>query len=399
MLDIRENVKNDPIRVMIVDDSSAIRGFLMKALGVDKEITVSTTAANGAVALNYVLKYDIEVLILDIEMPEMDGLTALPELLKTMPYLKIIMVSSLTSQNAPLAIKALSLGASDYIEKPTATINDNVEYFNLELINKVKSLGYAARTKKLYQNSESHNNDHNISSISNLSIDTSNILNPSNKLKLPSSKSPIILRKNILTKIPVAIAIACSTGGPQALQKIFATLKSVQNIKSIPIFITQHMPPIFTTYLATHIQKVSGLIASEGVNGEEVVPGKIYIAPGNFHMEVVKNSNYKSCSIIKLTKEPPENYCRPSADPMFRTLGNIYKDRLLAIVLTGIGRDGTGGAKIVVDNGGTVIAQDEATSVIWGMPGAVAQEGLCSAVLPIEKISDFIINLSNNACN
>jgi two-component system chemotaxis response regulator CheB len=402
MYDVKESVKKDPIRVMIVDDSAIIRGFLMKALSSDAEITILTTAANGAIALNYVKKYDIEVLILDIEMPEMDGLTALPELLKALPDLKIIMVSTLTKKNAPVAIKALSLGASDYIEKPTARADSNsVEFFNAELINKVKSLGYSARIAKAYKAMAPAQEDPMAKPGSTASM-TASILNLTPKTTSGSgapekSRPPIVLRPSTLTKMPDAISIACSTGGPQALQNLFSSLKTIPEIKTVPIFITQHMPPIFTSYLATHIEKVSGIPAAEAVDGETVVAGRIYIAPGDFHMQVVRNPDTFHLVNIKLTKEPPENYCRPSANPMLRTLSNLYKSKLLLMVLTGMGQDGLEGAKEVVSGGGTVIAQDEATSVIWGMPGVVAQEGLCSAVLPLDRLPAFISQLATNS--
>ncbi|KKB96126.1 Chemotaxis response regulator protein-glutamate methylesterase [Candidatus Arcanobacter lacustris] len=368
MSEVKENFTNDPIRVMIVDDSAVIRNLLTRALSSDPEITIITTAANGSLALNYVKKYDIEVLILDIEMPEMDGLTALPKILETSPNIKIVMVSSLTVKNAPVAIKALSLGASDYIEKPSAiTSGNNVEFFNLELINKVKSLGHSSRVAaKAREISSSSLNDNNLE---------------------------INLRNNKMESAPEAIAISCSTGGPQALQVFFSNLKKSKDIIKVPIFITQHMPALFTSYLADHIKEASGLASKEASDGEIVNPSVIYVAPGDYHMIINKADRG---NIIRLTKDNPENYCRPSADPMLRSLAKIYKSRLLSVVLSGMGVDGLQGCHAVVDAGGYVAVQDKVTSVVWGMPGAVAKAGLASAMLPIANVADFVVQLMVN---
>lgn len=358
-----ENFINDPIRVMIVDDSSLIRSILTRALVSDPEITVITTATNGYVALNYIKKYDIEVLILDIEMPEMDGITALPKIIENSPNIKIIMVSSLSAQNAPVTIQALSLGASDYIEKPSAvTHGNNIEFFTLELMNKVKSLGSSAR-------------------ISNKSGST-------NKRLIDEIDSNIILRPKKMRAKPIAIAIASSTGGPQALQILFSNLKKLKNIINVPIFITQHMPAVFTSHLADNIKNASGLIAKEAIDGENVIPATVYVAPGDYHM-VVNKENYTN--IINVTKDKAENYCRPSADVMLRSLVRVYRYKLLTIILSGMGEDGLKGSREVVEAGGLVVVQDKTTSVVWGMPGAVAKDGLASAIIPINKMADFLL--------
>ena len=376
MLNTKDIFTNDPIRVMVVDDSSIIRNFLVRELTADPEITVITTAANGSLALNYVSKYDVEILILDIEMPQMDGLTALPKLLQISPNIKIIMVSSLTHKNAPVAIKALSLGASDYIEKPSAiTSSNNLDYFNADLINKVKSLAYSSRINKEYQKKTSthHKDVHKTAPVVHSHVG-------------PSSHQE--KHKHHLNFVPSAIAIACSTGGPQALQKFFSNLKLLNADLGVPIFITQHMPAVFTSYLAEHIKEASGnLLAKEAQDGDIVNSRGIYIAPGDFHMLINKNGNEKT---ITLTKDEPENYCRPSADPMLRSLVKIYKDRLLTIVFSGMGVDGLKGSQKVVEAGGAVIAQDEQTSVVWGMPGAVTKAGLTTAVLPIDQIASYV---------
>jgi two-component system chemotaxis response regulator CheB len=398
MFDVKESVKKDPIRVMIVDDSAIIRGFLTKALDADSEIKILATAANGVIALNYIKKHDVEVLILDIEMPEMDGLTALPELLKANSNLKIIMVSTLTKQNAPTTIKALSLGASDYIEKPTARADsNNVEYFNLELINKVKSLGCSVRIAKAFKNSSILQAVNLTNKAGDAMLATRSITKDiKSETTRESSKGTITLRKVTGIKNPRALAIACSTGGPQALQTVFGSLKDSDLIKRIPIFITQHMPPIFTSYLANHIEKLTGIKTIEATDGLIVSPGTIYVAPGDFHMEILNDKSILSNLVIHLSKSPPENYCRPSADPMLRSLASIYKENIVLVVLTGMGQDGLEGAREIIKYGGNVIAQDEASSVVWGMPGAVALDGLCSAILPVDKITEHLAQLFIN---
>jgi two-component system chemotaxis response regulator CheB len=186
-----------------------------------------------------------------------------------------------------------------------------------------------------------------------------------------------------------AIAISSSTGGPQALQVFFSDIKKSNKNINVPIFITQHIPALFTKYLASHIQESSGLISKEASDNEVVVPGVVYLAPGDFHMKIYKIDNK---NVIQLTKESPENYCRPSADPMLRSLSHTYKSRLLSIVLSGMGNDGLKGCEEVVNNSGSVIVQDEYTSVVWGMPGSVAKSGLANAVMPIEKIANFVLS-------
>lgn len=413
MFDVKKDVLINPIRVMIVDDSAIFRGFLTRALGDDKEIKIITTAENGLLALSYVKKYDIEVLILDIEMPEMDGMTALPELLKANPELKIIMVSTLTHKNAPIAIKALALGASDYIEKPSTSANGhNIDYFNLELINKVKALGSSSRINNNYKEKQRNADNSGITFGTVLARQATQLMQSDDKPDITKSSTvesqrqnlidaanfdkkdvQIVLRESTLTSPPHAIAIASSTGGPQALQKFFTGIKNNMAIRNVPIFLTQHIASLFTGYLADHLSKSSNIPAKEAVHGEEVQAGKIYVAPGDFHMEIERKS--VGVNLIKLTKNPPENYCRPSADPMLRSLSKIYRSKLLTLVFSGMGQDSLYGCQSVIDAGGTVVTQDEATSVIWGMPGAVSKAGFSSAILPIDKISEHVISIMN----
>ncbi len=358
-VDAGQDPDRDFYKVMVVDDSTVIRGFIRRLLEADPEIKVVATAANGELAIVNVARADVDVVILDIEMPVMDGLTALPLILKANPKVKVLMASTLTRRNATISIKALAAGASDYVPKPeSAREAHSAEEFHRELVRKIKAL---SRPRKF-------------------------------KLKLASSASPavkiaavpkIALRKPSPYK-PEALAIGSSTGGPQALFKVFETLKDTVKI---PIFITQHMPATFTTILAEHIQRVSGVECAEGRDKERVVPNRIYLAPGEYHMVIDHDAGG---SFIRVNQDPPENFCRPAVDPMFRSLAKIYGPKILSIILTGMGRDGADGGKDIVDAGGTCIAQDEASSIVWGMPGAAANAGICSAVLPLDKIAPKI---------
>jgi two-component system chemotaxis response regulator CheB len=346
-------------QVMVVDDSAVIRGYITRMLEADPDFRVVTTAANGEIAVKAVARYDIDVVILDIEMPVMDGLTALPLILKANPKVKVLMASTLTRRNATISIKALSAGAADYVPKPDSTRDAHAsEDFRRELVSKIKAI---SRPKLRRATTASGR-----SSAITLAAP------PKISLHSPSTFKPEVL------------AIGSSTGGPQALFKLFETLKDSVRI---PIFITQHMPATFTAILAEHIPRVSGVECAEGRDHERVMPNRIYLAPGEYHMVIDGDSRGP---FIRINQDPPENYCRPAVDPMFRSIAKLYGVKVLSVVLTGMGKDGKIGGQAIIDAGGTVIAQDEPTSVVWGMPGAAATAGICSAVLPLDKIAPKI---------
>ncbi len=360
-----------PYRVMVVDDSIVIRGLLTRILEKDGDISVVASAANGEQAIKSLDRYDIEVIVLDIEMPVMGGMTALPLLLKRDPKLQIIIASTLSLKNAEVSLRALSSGAADYIPKPTATKDvGGSEDFGRELVEKVRGLGNRRRSTRAVPKSPAKTES---------AIETK-------KEGGLYGNAPIVLREPSLD-VPQAIAIGSSTGGPQALFTVLENLGKV----AFPVFITQHMPPTFTAILAAHIDRISKIPCAEAVDGERVEAGKVYMAPGGFHMVIEKNEQGK---YIRLLQTPPENFCRPAVDPMLRSLSEIYGSHLLALILTGMGRDGFKGCEKIVASGGTVIAQDEATSVVWGMPGAVATTGLCSTVLPLVEIPTYINELA-----
>jgi two-component system chemotaxis response regulator CheB len=365
---LRADARSDEanaIRVMVVDDSAVIRGLVTKALETDRRVHVVATAANGLIATQTIRRADPDVLILDIEMPVMDGITALPKLLEVRPGTPIIIASTLSQQGAEISLKALSLGAADYIPKPVASQVGSNEEFRRELIARVLQFGGRSRARRAPTAGAAPG-------AARASVGTAPSAVPI-ALRKPSSFPPHIL------------AIGSSTGGPQALN---ALLKDVPLSIGAPIVITQHMPPTFTTILAQHVAKASGWPCAEAAEGETIKAGKIYIAPGNHHFVIERKGSDR---VVRLTSDAPENFCRPAVDPMLRSLAAAYGPRVLTVVLTGMGSDGLKGGRDLVNAGGTVIAQDEASSVVWGMPGAVATAGLCAAVLPIPDLAKYIV--------
>jgi two-component system chemotaxis response regulator CheB len=352
------------IKVMVADDSAVIRGLITRMLEAERDIRVVASVPDGRLAIAGLQRHDVDVIVLDIEMPVMDGLTAIPALLAAAPHVKIVMASTLTLKNADISLKALAAGAADYVAKPTATREMmGTATFNRELVEKVRHLGAAARRAGSRPRT------------------VPGARTPVDHPAKPASRPSPVLRT--ATGVPpLAIAIGSSTGGPQAL---FQVLKHLESGISQPILLTQHMPPSFTTMLAAHISKQCGIVAVEAQNGMMIEGGTVYVAPGSYHMTIGRSAAGRP-PVIRLNQEPPENYCRPSVDPMLRSMIGVYGSRVLAVILTGMGQDGLKGCQELVLAGGTVIAQDEASSVVWGMPGAVANAGLCSAILPLDAI-------------
>lgn len=364
-----------PYRVMVVDDSVVIRGIIRRALELDSSLKVAAVVSDGALAVQELQRTPVDVIVLDIEMPNMDGLTAIPKLKAIDSAVQIIMASTLTQKNAEISLKAMSLGAADYVAKPgTTTELNSADDFKRELTDKVKALATLARRCGVRLPAE---------------------MRPSpSPTPIPAVKAPVIAvprpqatKPVTLTNHPIPhpniIAIGSSTGGPQAL---FQVIKDMGQLPQ-PVVITQHMPPAFTTILAEHISKQCSVTCTEAVDGEPLSAGHYYVAPGDYHMQFEKSANGV---VVRLAKTPPENFCRPAVDPMLRSLTEIYGRNILAAILTGMGSDGTKGGEQVVKSGGAVIAQDEATSVVWGMPGAAAMAGICAAVLPLKEIGGYI---------
>lgn len=376
----------DPIRVMVVDDSAVVRGLVTRMLEEDQGVQVTASVGNGQMALSSLERNPVDVIVLDIEMPVMDGMAALPKLLKIDPDVQIIMSSTLTLKGADVSLRAMEAGAADYIPKPTSTRDiTGAGDFKRELVSKVKALGQARRRRPQRRMAAGAGAPSTPSYTRAPSVPVGGTAQATPPAKTAIHPGPVVLRP-ASSDVPDIIAIGSSTGGPQALFAVLGTMKA-GTVKQ-PILITQHMPATFTTILAEHISRLSGWAAAEAVDGEPLRGGRVYVAPGDFHMVVETRGAEK---VVRLNKNPPENFCRPSVDPMLRSLSAIYGRRVFTCILTGMGSDGLKGSQAVVAAGGTVIAQDEATSVVWGMPGAVATAGVCSAVLPLKDIANHII--------
>lgn len=369
----------DPFRVMLVDDSAVIRGLFTRSLESDPEVQVVASVGDGQMAVQALAKDKgkIEVIVLDIEMPRMDGLTALPELLKIDPDVPVVMASTLTARNADISLKAMSLGAKDYIPKPSSMRElSAADAFKRELLEKVKSLA-TARRRKIGTASPAR---------PRFSADrTAGAPRPPVAPASPAAKqSAAISLRPAGRRPPQVLCIGSSTGGPQALFKVLGALPKTLRM---PILLTQHMPATFTSILADHITRSTGWECVEATDGMPVQSGRVHLAPGDYHMLAERAG---TGTVLRLKKDPPENFCRPAVDPMLRSVIATWGGQALAVILTGMGHDGQKGSQALVEAGGTVIAQDEASSVVWGMPGAVARAGLCTAVLPLDQIAPWI---------
>ncbi len=364
---------------MVVDDSVVIRGLISRWIGAEPDMVVAASLRTGLEAVNQLDKVKPDVAVLDIEMPELDGISALPQLLAKKRDLIIIMASTLTRRNAEISFKALSLGASDYIPKPETTREPAAaEIFHHDLIQKIRTFGAKVRRAAA---------------------------SPARPLVHPAPLAPVLDKLHDATARPAVVhpqlktrafslhqprvlLIGSSTGGPQALMSVVTDLTPV--IDRFPVLITQHMPPTFTTILAEHLARSSKRPAHEAIDGEVIRAGRIYLAPGGRHMRVVRQG---VDAVIALDDGPPVNFCKPAVDPLFTSATDFWQGGTLAVVLTGMGSDGMRGGKDVVAAGGSVIAQDEASSVVWGMPGAAANAGICAAVLPLNQIAPKLVRL------
>lgn len=354
-----------PIRVLVCDDSAVIRGLLARLLDSDPAITVVGTASNGRDVLGLQAREKPDVVVLDIEMPVMDGLAALPALLRADPAVQVVMASTLTTRGADVTMKALRLGAADYIPKPTAVGGiASGDGFRRDLVDKVRALGRVAQRRR-------------------------GSARPSPAAPPPRISPPVqvVAPRTVAAEL---LVIGSSTGGPQAL---FRVMRDLGPQFRLPVLITQHMPATFIPILAEHISKVGGLPCAEAKDGERIVAGRAYLAPGDRHMLVAGD---RHTPVISLSSAPPENFCRPAVDPMLRSATAIMGGRVLAVILTGMGHDGLAGCRGLVAQGGAVIAQDEATSVVWGMPGAVAQAGIASAIVPVGDIAREIMTMTRS---
>ncbi|MBT5472130.1 MAG: chemotaxis response regulator protein-glutamate methylesterase [Nitrospina sp.] len=352
------------IKVLVVDDAVVVRKIVTDTLGSDPELEVIATAANGKIALQKIPLLKPDILTLDIEMPEMDGLETLAEARKLYKDLPIIMFSTLTERGGAKTLEALSLGATDYVTKPAnvGSVSVAMQRIRDELIPKIKMF---------------------CSKKAGLEAPVAAIPKPVAKTSAPVIKRPARPRPPN-QKIDI-LAIGVSTGGPNALAEFFPTLPADL---PVPVVVVQHMPPFFTKLLAERLSAKSPLEIREGKAGEKLEPGHAWIAPGDFHMVL---ENKADGVYLKTNQEPQENSCRPAVDPLFRSVSEIYGPRVLSVIFTGMGQDGMKGCEQVKEKGGYVIVQDEETSVVWGMPGFVARAGLADEILPLNQIGPKIV--------
>jgi two-component system chemotaxis response regulator CheB len=348
-----------PVRVVVVDDSVVIRRVLTDLLASDPAIEVVATAANGRIGLEKIRATKPDIVILDIEMPVMDGLSTLPPLRNEFPDLPVLMFSTLTTRGGSATLDALALGATDYLTKPESFGGRDhaIAAIKAELLPKVKVLGRLRAVQRPRA-----------------------ALTP-----VPVVRAAMPRRTPATGKVDI-VAIAVSTGGPKALQDVIPRLP---RDLPVPVVMVQHMPPVFTGLLAERLDRESQVSVVEAAHGTPLQPGTVYIAPGGRHMVVGKRG--AGPVSVQLNDEPPENSCRPAADPLFRSVAAVYGANCLGVVLTGMGSDGCKGAKTLVDAGAEVIAQDEATCVVWGMPGAVVRAGLAAVELPLGKVVDEVM--------
>ena len=347
------------IRVLVVDDAVVMRKLISEALTRDPLIEVVGVAANGKIALQRIPQLNPDAITLDVEMPEMDGVQTLKELRKTYPKLPVIMFSTLTSRGAAATLDALTAGATDYVTKPAnvGNVTECIDRLHAELLPKIK---VHCR----------HINP---------------VVLPPPVIPAAASASKPAMPRPAIRALVEAVCIGTSTGGPNALAEVFKTFPASFHL---PVFIVQHMPPVFTAMLAERLNGRGSIKFHEGAEGMRVESGHAYVAPGGKHMEVRKMGLSK---ILHLQDEPPENSCRPAVDVLFRSVVAVYGANILGVVMTGMGQDGLRGCEIIRERGGQVVVQDEASSVVWGMPGYVAQAGYADAVVPLDQIAAEIV--------
>lgn len=344
-----------PIRVLIVDDSAVIRKVINDGLAADVSVEVVGSAANGSIALSKIPQVQPDIVTLDVEMPGMNGLETLAELRKSYPKLPVIMFSTLTERGAATTLDALALGASDYATKPsnTGSLDVTLKQIREQLIPKIKALCAA-------------------------------------KLSLSPAPLPAMITGGAVST-PVSpsridlLAIGTSTGGPNALAEL---IPAIPADFPVPVVIVQHMPPVFTKLLAGRLNDKSKLRVQEAKSGQVIKPGEAWLAPGDYHMTLERLG---LTTRLLLNQEPPENSCRPAVDPMFRSVASAFGPNVLAVVLTGMGYDGVSGSQHIRERGGQVIVQDEASSVVWGMPGQVAAAGFANAIYPLSSLAQEIV--------
>jgi two-component system chemotaxis response regulator CheB len=364
-------------RVMVVDDSATVRRLVSEVLEATPDFEVSASAPNGRIALAKVERSKPDIITLDVEMPEMDGLETLRELRLRAPSVPVLMFSNVTGRGAVATLEALTMGAADYVQKPSIPNNGTGarDAVAAELLPKLRALApkVKVRTPSTMRAPDGGN--------SARALPFPSVAAPP-RLSVPPMASILGLASDI-----EILAIGASTGGPAAVQSLLASLPGSL---TVPIVVAQHMPPVFTRLFAERLAATTPFAVMEAQHGAPLLPGRCYVAPGDYHMTVTRQAGRAHVSI---NQDPPEHSCRPAVDPLFRSVAETFGRHALAVVLTGMGYDGMRGASLVREAGGRVLAQDEATSVVWGMPGAVARAGVAEAVLPLGEIGPAVTRI------
>lgn len=352
-----------PIKTLVVDDTILYRKITSDVLRQFKEIEVVGTASNGDLALRKMKTLPVNLVFCDVYMPKMNGVETLAEIKETYPQTIVVMMSSITTRSADITIKALEMGAIDFIRKPDGkSIEENIERLKNDIQAVLRLVQIRLTTQGIIKKS------------------------PGITLAKPVSPpvKPVVSREQVPRKFSV-LAIGVSTGGPEALNRLIPALpKSLP----VPVLLVQHMPPKFTHSLAESLDRKSKIKVVEARDGQIIEPGMVYIAPGGFHM-IAKEEEKKT--IIKTNTGPPENSCRPAIDVLFRSVTNIYGGKgILAVILTGMGSDGANGVRSMKRKGCYCITQSEASCVVYGMPRAVDLAGLSNISLPLTDIAGEI---------
>lgn len=339
------------VRVLVVDDSPVMRRLLANVLSADALVAVVGFAASGDQALQQIPQLRPDVITLDVEMPGIDGIETLKKIRALYPRIRVLMLSSLTERGAPATLKALMHGASDYVAKPQSANSpeQSLEYLRRELLPRVRQFSPIEHCRPVL-----------------------------------SGLSRAVAKPGV-GAAPKALLIGISTGGPQALTEV---LPSIPPNFPLPILIVQHMPPVFTRLLAQRLAEASKIRVEEGVQGRLLQPGLALLAPGGRHMRVRRMAGGVA---VDLDDRPPENSCRPAADVLFRSAADVWGGQVLAAVLTGMGQDGLRGVEVLKKHGATVIAQDKASSIVWGMPGAVSHAGLADEVVSLSQFVPTVL--------
>lgn len=360
------------ISVLVVDDSVVVRRLIVDALGGAPGIEVVGTASNGLLAQAKIDQLKPDVITMDIEMPQMDGISAVRELRKRHPRIPVIMFSTLSAAGAAATLEALSAGATDYVTKPSnvGSVAESIAAVREQLVPKIHVLAGRGRPAGPPPRPAP-------------TLSRPALSRPAAPARTAPPPSPV-RRRSGPGRVDI-LAIGSSTGGPDALTKVFQGLPADL---PVPVVVTQHMPPVFTRMFAERLDRSTPLTVVEAGDGMELAPGTAYIAPGDRHLTLVRRG---TATVTQLSTAPPENSCRPAVDVMFRSVAALYGGSAHATVLTGMGHDGRGGAAVLRDAGAEILAQDEASSVVWGMPGAVVAAGLADEVLPLDKIAGSLV--------